>query len=137
MGSKMAGPLPPFLSGANYNTQLGPLEEMAFRQWVTQNKVPFNPDTIGPSDYDMRGFWRGLQQGHPMAQQSINPNDNLMHYSDYWKTPLHQSFSSESQWAGPDTPSWINDSQLAAPNGRVVFDEKQPSGILGALFGNR
>ena len=119
--------LPPFIQPQSYNTQLNPLQEFMFRQWIAQNNVPFNPNTPGPSDYDMRGFYQGMQQGHPMAQSAINPNDNQLHYSDYWKTPLHQSFSSESQWATPGTPSWINDSQLASPSGRIVFDEKNPT----------
>lgn len=58
----------------------------------------------------------------------VNPNDSQLHYPDYYKTPLHSSFSSESQWAGPNAPSWINDSQLVAPNGRIMFDEQnQPA----------
>ncbi len=117
---------PPFLAGPSFNTQLDPATELAFRQWLQQNNVPFNPNAVGPTDYDMRGFYQAMQQGNPMAQSAINPNDNLLHYPDYWKTPFHQSFSSESQWAGPAAPSWINGSQLAAPNGRIVFDEKQP-----------
>jgi hypothetical protein len=105
---------------------------MMFRQWVQQNLVPFNPNAQGPSDYDMRGYYQGLQQGNPQARPSeVNPNDNLLHYPDYYKTPLHQSFSSESQWAGPNTPSWINGSQLAAPNGQIMFDEQRQGGTLG------
>jgi hypothetical protein len=113
---------------------LMPLDEMAFRQWVMDNKVPFNPDAKGPTDYDMRGFWRGLQQGSPMAQTAVNPNDNRMHFTDYWKTPQHQTFSSESQWAGPNASQWINDSQLASPSGRVMFDEKAPDGRFAQLL---
>ncbi len=125
--------LTPFLSPQGFNTQLNPLDEMAFRQWVEQNKVPFNPSVAGPTDYDMRGFYQGLQQQHPMAQTAINPNDNLLHFPDYWKTPLHQSFSNESQWATPSTPGWINDSQLASPYGRIMFDERNPAAYLPML----
>lgn len=96
---------------------------MQFLQWLQQNKVPFDPKAQ-QSDYDMRGFFRGMQQGNPMAATAVNPNDNLMHYPDYWKTPSHQTFSAESQWADPSAPQWVNDSQLAAPSGKVVFDEK-------------
>jgi hypothetical protein len=123
---------PPFQPGATFNTPLGQLHEMAFRQWLTQNQVPFNP-SAGTTDYDMRGFYQALQQGNPVAQTAVNPNDQQMHYPDFWKTPLHQSFSSESQWARPGAPQWINDSQLAAPNGKVVFDERAPRGILGNI----
>ncbi len=122
---------PPFISGY---AQLNPLEELAFRQWVAQNNVPFNPDANG-SDYDMRGYWRGLQQGNPQAVPTqVNPNDNRQHFTDYYKTPLHQSFSNESQFAGPNAPQWINDSQLAAPNGQVVFDERRKA-LVRALLG--
>ena len=124
---------PPFALAPSYATSLHPLDEMQFRQWVQQNNVPFDVNATQPQDYDMRGFWRAAQQNNPMAQTAINPNDNMMHYPDYWKTPLHRSFSNESQWAGPNTPQWANESQLADPSGRVVYDEKMPAGILGIL----
>lgn len=104
-----------------------------FQGWVKDNKVPFNANAQGPTDYDMRGYYQGLQNGNPMARPTeVNPNDNRPHYTDYYKTPLHQSFSSGSQWAGPDAPQWINDHQLAGQNGRVMFDER-PSGFQSAL----
>lgn len=129
-------PRPPFSLAPSYNTSLNPMDEFQFRNWVQQGSIPFDPNAAGPSDYDMRGFWKAAQQGNPQASTAINPNDGLIHYPDYWKTPLHQSFSNESQWAGPNTPQWANDSQLAAPNGRVVFDENAPKGLLGLLSGN-
>lgn len=118
---------PPFKSGASYNTPLDPLREMLFRQWVQQYKVPV--DVNAPvTDYDMRGYWQGRQNGNPMARDTqVNPNDNLPHYPDYYKTPTHERFSSESQWAGSDAPRWINNNQLAASNGRIVADDAQPT----------
>lgn len=115
----------PFVApgAGNFNTQLSPLQENQFRDWVVQNKVPFDP-SAGPSDYDMRGFYSALQAGHPMATSALNANDGLTHYPDYWKTPLHESFSSESQWAGPNAPKWNDKDQLVTPDGRVVFDER-------------
>jgi len=105
-----------------YNTPLNPQQESAFRLWTAQNKVPF--DTYAPvSDYDMRGFWKGLQSGDPMAAIAVNPNDNRIHYPDYWKTPYHQSFSEHSQWATPDAPRWLPDGKLVDSEGRVLFDE--------------
>jgi hypothetical protein len=122
----------------SYNTQLNPLDEMAYRQWVQQNNIPTNPNATQPQDYDMRGFYQGLQQQNPIAQTAVNPNDNQLHFPDYWKTPIHQSFSNESQWATPGTPSWINDSQLASPGGRIVYDEKQQtSPLIKALMGGQ
>lgn len=126
---------PPFKPGASYNTPLMPLDEMAFRQWVANNSVPFNVNAP-VSDYDMRGYWQGLQQGNPMARPTeVNVNDGRPHYTDYYKTPLHQTFSAESQWAGPLSPTWINDHQLAAPSGRLLFDEQQQQRQSGGLLG--
>jgi hypothetical protein len=132
---------PPFLPGNSYNTQLDPMTEMAFRQWVQSNNVPFDVNAHGPTDYDMRGYYQGLMSGNPMARPTeINPNDNRPHYTDYYKTPLHQSFSAGSQWAGPNAPQWINGSQLAGQNGQILFDEKaKPSfgGILSNMLGQK
>jgi hypothetical protein len=122
--------------GDTYNTPLGFLDELAFRQWVADNHVPFDPNAQGPTDYDMRGFYQGLQQQNPHAVTGENQNDGKMHFSDYWKTPLHQSFSSESQWAGPTTPSWNSLDQLVTPGGRIVFDERRPTS-LADLVGMR
>ena len=106
-----------------YNTALGE-QEPAFQAWVKQNKVPFDSNAQN-SDYDMRGFYKALQEGDPKARQAINPNDNQMHFPDYWKTPYHQSFSNESQWADPQkAPKWNEQDQLVTPDGKVVFDEK-------------
>jgi len=106
-----------------YSTVLSPDAEVAFRDWVKQNKVPFNiDDTV--SDYDMRGFYKALQEQDPRAVSGINPNDNAMHYPDIWKTPYHKTFSNESQWAMPGAPMWKGN-QLVMPDGRVVFDESK------------
>lgn len=108
----------------NYDTKLPQMDEFQFRQWAADNKVPFNPNGSN-QDYDMRGYWQGLMQQNPRALSGVNANDGQMHFSDNWKTPYHQSFSNESKYAGPNAPQWVNDSQLAAPNGRIVFDERR------------
>jgi hypothetical protein len=108
---------------------------MAYRQWVQQNNVPTDPTSTAPQDYDMRGFWRGLQQGDPRAQSAVDPNDSRLHFPDYWKTPIHQTFSNESQWAPPDAPQWTPNDQLAKPNGQVVFDDKAQNSGTGGLLG--
>jgi hypothetical protein len=110
-------------SGNNFNTPLGTMDEFTFRNWLAQNRVPFNPDAK-VSDYDMRGFYRGLTQENPRARAAVNPNDFQMHYPDFWKTPYHGTFSNGSQWAGPTAPMWTGDDKLVAPNGRIVLDEK-------------
>lgn len=112
-------------SAGPMNTQLQPLDEMAFRQWAGQNKVPF--DVNAPSsDYDMRGFYQGLQQQNPRAVSGINPNDSQMHYPDTWKTPQHQSFSGDSKFAGPMAPRWNEQDQLVSPGARILYDERKP-----------
>lgn len=136
LASQYMNARPPFRPG-QFNTSLPFLQEMQFRQWLQNNKVPFDPEAK-VSDYDMRGFYQAMQSGSPMARSAINPNDNQMHYPDYWKTPLHQTFSNESQWAGPNTPGWINDSQLASPGGRILHDERaQPSPLEMFARGRR
>lgn len=119
------GPTSVRQASPTFNTTLAPLDEIAFRQWVVQNKVPFNPDAPS-SDYDMRGFWRALQNGDPRAKSAVNPNDQQMHYPDVWKTPAHETFSSESQWAAPGAPQWNDKDQLISPGGRILKDERAP-----------
>lgn len=109
--------------GESYGTQLDPGMEEFFRLWVAHNKVPFNPASEAPQDYDMRGFFRALMQGDPRARSAVNENDSQMHYPDFWKTPLHKTFSNESQWAPADAPQWTPEDALAQ-GGRVLVDEK-------------
>jgi hypothetical protein len=117
------GPSPYAASNAPPLTQLSPLDELAFRGWVKQNGVPFDPNAA-QSDYDMRGFYQGLQQQNPRAVSAVNANDGRLHFPDYWKTPLHQTFSGESKFAGPVAPKWNDQDQLISPGGRILFDEK-------------
>lgn len=132
-------PVNPMLAGrqpaSSYNTPLNAMDEFAYRQWVQQNQVPTNPNAMGLQDYDMRGFYQGLQQQNPKAQSAIDPNDSRMHYPDFWKTPLHQTFYNESQWAPPSAPQWTPNDQLASSNGQILFDDKAQNrgGLLAAL----
>ena len=111
-------PAPP----TGFSTNLGDKEPM-FRQWVAANKIPFDPNDPNP-DYDMRGFWAALQSGDPRASSAVDPNDQKLHYPDYWKTPYHETFSNESKFALPNAPSWNKLDQLIAPNGQVIFDDR-------------
>lgn len=111
-----------------FATKLAPQDEKSFQGWVGQNKVPFDPKQA-TQDYDMRGFYQALMAKDPRAMTAINPNDQQMHYPDYWKTPYHKSFSAESQWANPKTaPAWNEKDQLVAPDGTIVYDERAASG---------
>ncbi len=108
------------MSPSTYQTQHTPMEEQLYQAWVAKNRVP-----TGGDDYDMRGFYRGLLGGDPRATSAIDPNDNRMHYPDYWKTPEHETFSNESQWATPLAPAWNEQDQLVSRGGRVVFDDRR------------
>lgn len=105
----------------DYETSLSAKDEHTFRDWVKANKVPFNPnDEI--SDYDMRGFWKGLQSKDPAATTGIDPNDGKMHFSDKWKTPYHETFSNQSMYAKPNAPHWNGD-KLIDERGHILFDD--------------
>lgn len=111
-------------SKTNWTTKLKAKDEQEFRAWVGANKIPFNPDDP-MSDYDMRGFWKGLKEGDPRATTGINPVDGKLHFTDTWKTPYHKSFSKESQYATPMAGEWNDNNQLIQPmNGSIIFDER-------------
>lgn len=107
----------------SFSTILSPQDEARFRNWVQGNHIPFDPAERRP-DYDMRGWWQANQHGDPRASSAVDPNDGRLHYSDVWKTPYHQTFSNESQWATPDAPHWRGD-QLVTEDGAVIFDDQK------------
>lgn len=80
---------------AQYNTQLSPEEERAFRAWAG-DKIN---DTY---DYDLRGAWRDIMSGK--IQQ-----DERGHLPDTYKKPNHPTFSVESIYSSPETPGgkWV------------------------------
>lgn len=92
-------------------TKLSPSNEMAFQIWSAMNGAPDTPD------YDMRGFY----QKHVDTQ--VNQNDGKPHYTDEFKTPLHESFSAQSRYAKKDAPDWNQKDQLIGKDGEVMFDE--------------
>lgn len=108
---------------SGFNTALPMADELAFRGWLQQNKVPFDPEAK-VTDYDMRGFFKALQGGDPAAQSAVNQYDNQLHYPDKWKTPYHESFSNESQWANERAPRWGDGDILADSSGRVISRPK-------------
>lgn len=127
---------------SNFQTQLGPMQELMFRNWVQQNNIPFDPNNT-KSDYDMRGYWNTSQspgvwkmlQGAGKipsdmspASTKVDPNDGKPHFPDYWKTPYHETFSNESQWATPSAPGWTADDKLVTPGGQVVYDDRAQGG---------
>jgi hypothetical protein len=132
----------PYVAGGakDFSTRLSSADEAKFRDWVTTNKIPFDPNQATP-DYDMRGFWKTSQDPKAWsalqtagnvppdlqpASTRIDPNDNKPHFPDYWKTPYHETFSNESQWATKDAPHWTGDDKLVDNKGNVVFDDRHP-----------
>jgi hypothetical protein len=118
--------LPPSVMTGSYQTKLNPLQELAFQSWVKKNGIPFDPSPA--ADYDMRGFYRAMLYGDPEAKTTMNANDGMPHFIDRFKTPYHESFSAESQWAKPGAPTWNELDQLVLPSGKVVFDERKKFG---------
>lgn len=104
-------------------TDLQLADELMFRKWLEDNRVPFDPNAKS-QDYDMRGYWQGLRQQSPHAMSGVNPNDNQMHYTDYYKMPWHETYSNESKGAPSDAPAWNRQDQLVGPDGKVLYDEK-------------
>ena len=108
-------------------------EEEQFLQWVAQQASKedprrpgmfsnYKPDDAFP-DYDMRGFYKDLKAGKQTAVSGVSPLDGRVHGSDYYKTPYHESFSSESQWATKGAPSWQGN-KLVSPTGQLVYEDK-------------
>lgn len=108
-------------SADGYATTLSPPQEKAFRGWIAQNNVPFDPNAT-VSDYDMRGFYKALIAGDPRAKSAVDPNDGRIHYPDYWKTPYDATFSNQSQWATREAPHW-DGNKLVSNNGVVLFND--------------
>lgn len=106
----------PFATKGPYQTQLAPAAELLFRLWLSQNKVPFNPDE-STQDYDMRGFWQAMQNGQVPQWQG-----GKHHFPDTFKTPYDTTFSKESKYATPNNPfAWQGDSLIDTRTGQVVF----------------
>lgn len=120
-----------------FTTQLQPEQEQAFRTWVAQNKIPFNPNDV-TSDYDMRGFWQGLQSGDPEASRAVDPHDQRLHFTDKWKTPYHRTFSADSQYANDQAPRWSGNQYLKDQAGTTLYDAAQPeNALMGPRINNR
>lgn len=101
----------------SYQTQLSPDEEKAFQGWAKKNRAPIT------DDYDMRGFWKGLQSGDERATTAVSKSDGQLHFPDTWKTPAHATFSNESIYAKGGEPHWVGD-VLVAQDGTIVADER-------------
>jgi hypothetical protein len=89
-------------SATNYQTQLNPQQESAFRNWLHSSGASemFDPNAR-VVDYDMRGYW--LETGG----KGWKPGS---HFPDTYKTPYDTTFSNQSKYATPDNPfTWRGD----------------------------
>ena len=109
-----------------FTTILSPEEEESYGDFSAQlgEEHPLwdKDDFISPaSDYDYRGLFRDSQ-----AQKgSMDTNDGEIHFTDKYKTPYHESFSRESQYATPDAPFWLKNRYLIdQKTGETLFDDK-------------
>ena len=85
-----------------YQTNLTTPEVFDFARWANKNDVPVD---VGPnSDYDMTGYYKAEQSG--AASSEISDIDQRRHFPDTFKTPKHQSFSSDSQYSDENAPHW-------------------------------
>lgn len=117
----------PYAVPGPWVTRLSPLEEQQFQAWVKQHNVPMEDD--GPyTSYDMRGFWKDWSRGDPHAHMGINSVDKRLHFTDYYKTPYHESFNRESKYSKPDNPIHWDYSKggemnptLIGPGGQVLL----------------
>lgn len=98
-------------------TKLNPQQEASFRQWVTQNKVPFNPNEATP-DYDMRGYYLA----NPNATHAQG-----QHFPDTFKTIRDSTFSNESKYAKPGTPFvWQGNNLVDNRSNQLIFGSRNP-----------
>jgi len=77
---------------SNFNTGLTPSQEVAYQAYRA-NLGPQGTDNA----YDLRGYWLSNEymQGDGSHQQGA-------HFTDYWKKPNHETFSTGSRYSTPE-----------------------------------
>lgn len=106
----------------SYTTSLPPDQEKAFSIWAQQNQKRIGPSQVvnDPlADYDYRGWWKENQET-PVPEG---------HFIDKYKTPYHETFSNESQYANPElAPSWVRVGKgwnLVGKDGTILKEESE------------
>lgn len=97
---------------AAFGTILNPDKVNDYYKWLEHMGMKETPD------YDMKGFYDAMTSG-TVAGPQVSANDGLPHFTDKFKTPEHESFSSESKFARPGAPSWNELDQLVNVFGGV------------------
>jgi hypothetical protein len=77
---------------SNFNTGLTPSQEVAY-QMYRANLGPQGTDNT----YDLRGYW--LSNVYNQGDGTHLPGS---HFTDYWKKPNHETFSTGSQYSTPE-----------------------------------
>lgn len=97
-------------------TTLNDQQEARFRQWVAQNKVPFDPNEATP-DYNMRGYWlANPNAAHAQGQ----------HFPDTYKTIRDATFSNQSMYAKPNTPfEWQGNNLVDQRSNQLIFGSRK------------
>ena len=139
----------------DFRTQLPPEDETTFRAWAKREVPTFALDDP-LSDYDMRGFWktaiRHPEEWNNLAKQGLLPKEKTgmqagkRHFVDYWKTPYHPTFSTQSKYSTPErrggewgqersgkwmfTPGPENTKNYTIDQLKNYFAEKDPEAIL-------
>ena len=79
----------------NYNTRLGPEEEVLFSRWVSDQSKKRGRDMARDLvNYDLRGYW----------SKFADKDTGEGHLPDTFKKPNHPSFSEESIYHGTGDP---------------------------------
>lgn len=116
-----------------FATTLTPEEEQGFANFAKQTR---NLPDVG---YDLKGLYKeandknlinDILQGKNTELAGMNPGTQSFHYTDKYKTPFHESFSRESQYATPEAPQWLENPnqqgfQLVDKQGNILIDESQ------------
>lgn len=96
-------------------------EQVNYLAWLLRNGVTETPD------YDMKGFYKQAQLGDPRVSSEVNPNDGKVHFTDMFKLPNHETFSTDSKFANALAGQW-NGGEL--PNGGESWANYGPSGLI-------
>ena len=88
---------------SDYDTKLTKDEEQKFQAWAKKAK---ETGVINPNDnfqdYDMRGFWKNEVLQHT----ELASGNAEAHFTDKYKKPNHESFSTESMYATGDNAKY-------------------------------
>lgn len=83
-----------------FRTKLDPVEEQLFKRWYSKvsKRLGISEDPDAPEHhYDYRGYWRKEGRNVPAIFMGRN-----WHFPDTYKTPWHETFSTDSIYSTPE-----------------------------------